>query len=64
MVKYESEIFAQHSKGVLPFRIVVEEKIKDGMHEVWVKRIELQKKGDTVYEEQRLLMSSFYREDE
>lgn len=61
MIIFESELYANGEKAVLPFKIRVEENIKDGVHEVITQKIDYKKVGDKTVEEVHVLNCTFWK---
>lgn len=61
-VLYESEIFAQNVKTVLPFKIVIEMTTVGDKKELLVKRKEIKSVEGKKFEDENVLMMSFWKE--
>ena len=61
-VLYESEIFAQNAKTVLPFKIVIEMTTVGDKKELSVKRKEIKSVEGKRFEDENVLMMSFWKE--
>ena len=61
-VLYESEIFAQNAKAVLPFKIVIEMTTVGDKKELLVKRKEIKSVEGKKFEDENVLMMSYWKE--
>ncbi len=62
MILYESEIFGEESKNILPFKIIVEQDIKEGYNSITVKEVQFIKTPQNTVLNENLLKAYAWKE--